>query len=410
MTNNYDIAVIGAGPAGLMAAGVAAEAGASVVLLEKNDKAGRKLLITGKGRCNITIAEEELDNFIDAFGKNGKFLYSALHELSIEETIKFFGLKGLPTKVERGKRVFPVSDKAADVLSVLLNYLKRHKVKIITGCRVNKIVADKKKITKLVTTKGEIVADKFILATGGLSYRSTGSSGDGLDWAKELGHTIVPPKPALTPIICKEAWIRETEGLSLRHVRISLYQNNKKQDERFGEALFTGDGMSGPIILDLSKKIGELLENGEVELRIDLKQALEYPKLDARIQRDFKKHSNAMFKNGLDDLLPQSLIPVFIKLSGIDPEKVVNSITKEERKRLLHLFKELTVHATGVAGFEKSVITSGGISLKEIDSKTMKSKLIDNLYFAGEILDLDGPTGGYNLQVCWSTGYLAGVI
>jgi len=407
MTSHYDIAVIGAGPAGLMAASTAAAAGASVVLLEKNDKAGRKLLITGKGRCNLTIVEEELENFIAAFGKNGKFLYPALHEFSIEETIKFFEKLGLPTKVERGKRAFPVSDKASDLLSALLNYAQKNKVRLITNCAVKKIEG-KKKITKVITTKGEIEADKFILATGGLSYRATGSSGDGLAWARELGHTIIKPRPALTPIICREDWIKETEGLSLRNVRITVYQNNKKQDERFGEALFTGDGMSGPIILDLSKKIGELLDNGEVELRIDLKQALSFPKLDERIQRDFKKCHKSMFKNSLAELLPQSLIPVVIKLSGIDPYKVVNSITKEERGRLLHLLKELTVHATAVEGFDKAVITSGGVSLKEIDPKNMKSKLVENLYFAGELLDLDGPTGGYNLQVCWSTGHLAG--
>jgi len=400
--------VIGAGPAGLMAAGLAAEAGASVVLLEKNDQPGLKLLLTGKGRCNITVAEENLADFIAAFGQSGKFLYSALHQFNLEDTIGFFENLGVPTKVERGKRVFPVSDQAADVLAALLSFVKKQPVELIQGGQAQKIIKSKNRITKLFTTKGEILADKYILATGGLSYSATGSTGDGLIWANELGHTVIEPKPALTPIKCRETWIKETKGLSLRNTLISVYQNNKKQAERFGEALFTDDGMSGPIILDLAKKIGQLLATGEVELRLDLKPTLDYPQLDDRLQRDFKKYSNSMFKNSLDDLLPQSLVPVFIKLSGLDPTKAVNSVTKEERKRLLHLFKELKVHATGLEGFNKAVITSGGVSLKEIEPKTMRSKLINNLYFAGEILDLDGPTGGYNLQVCWSTGYVAG--
>jgi len=369
---------------------------------------GKKLLITSKGRCNITRAEEDPQIFINDFGKNGKFLYPALNALSIEDTIQFFNSKGLKTKVERGKRVFPVSDNSHDVWQVLLDFLKKNKVQIVCNSPVKSLAKKNSLIEKIITTKDEIVADKYIIATGGLSYPETGSSGDGFKWAKDLGHTIVEPKPTLVPIKCKETWIKAVEGLSLRNVRITAYQNGRKQDERFGEALFTGDGMSGPIILDLSKKIGQLLSKGEVELRIDLKQALEFPQLDERIQRDFKKRSNGMFKNSLDDLLPQSLIPVFIRLSGIPPQKIVNSITKEERKILLHLFKELTVHAVAIAGFEKAVITSGGVSLKEIDPKTMRSKLIDNLYFAGEILDLDGPTGGYNLQVAWSTGHLAG--
>lgn len=407
--DHYDIAVIGGGPAGIMAAGIAAENGAKVVLIEKNNLLGQKLLITGKGRCNITNAEEDLSTFIEAFGKKGKFLYSALQSFGVKNIINFFNEKGLETKVERGNRVFPVSDQSSDVLEILKAYLKKNKVRVLNNHTAIKFTKKRSGIEKIKTTRGDVFADKFILATGGLSYPTTGSSGQGLKWAKELGHKIIKPFPVLVPVKVKESWVKDCAGLSLRNVRISLYQNGKKQDDRFGEALFTHEGMSGPIILDMSKKIGTLLPQGEVELRIDLKPSLEYPKLDARIQRDFKKKINSIFRNSLDDLLPKSLIPVIIELSEIGPNKKVNAITKEERNRLLHLLKELKLHVTSLFGFDKAVATAGGIDLKEIDPRTMRSKLISNLYFAGEIIDLDGPTGGYNLQLCWSTGYLAGV-
>jgi predicted Rossmann fold flavoprotein len=404
----YDIAVIGAGPAGMIAAGTAAENGAKVVLIEKNDKPGRKLLITGKGRCNITNAEYDIACFAQAFGKKGKFLYSALQTFGVEDTIRFFYQRGLKTKVERGRRVFPVSDKASDVLQVLLNFLKDNKVALLNNCSVTKLVKKGSSIEKIKTSKGEIIADKFILCTGGLSYPATGSSGQGYRWAEELGHSIIKPLPALVPIKTKESWIKKLEGLSLRNVSISIFQQHRKQDERFGEALFTSEGMSGPIILDLSKKACELFHKGPVELQIDLKPALDFPQLDARLLRDFQKMHNKMFKNCLDELLPKKLIPVIINLSGIDPEKKANSITKEERKKILHLLKELKVNVASVHGFEKAVVTAGGVDLKEIDPRAMRSRMIENLYFCGEIIDLDAPTGGYNLQMCWSTGFLAG--
>ena len=407
-SNHYDVAVIGAGPAGMMAAGIAAQNGARVILIEKNDKPGKKLLITGKGRCNITQAENDISSFCEAFGKKGKFLYTALQAFGVKDTIDFFNKRGLATKVERGGRVFPVSDRASDVRTALLNFLKQNKVKIVNNFSVTKLIKKGKRVIKIAAGRGEISAEKYILCTGGLTYPSTGSSGAGYKWAKELGHTIIKPTRALVPVTIKESWVTRLQGLSLRNVRISVYQQSRKQDERFGEALFTHEGMSGPIILDMSKNIGELLKNGPVELRIDLKPALDYPKLDARIQRDFKEKSNKIFKNSLDDLLPKLLIPVMIDLSGIDPEKKCNNITKEERNKLLHLFKELALQVVSILGFDKAVVTSGGVDLKEVDPRTMRSKLIDNLYFAGEILDLDAPTGGYNLQMCWSTGYLAG--
>jgi len=411
----YDIAVIGGGPAGLMAAGIAAQNGASVVLLEKNERLGKKLLISGKGRCNITTAETDPATVIEAFGlpagrqaRNGKFLYSALHKFSVQDTIDWFNQHGVATKVERGQRVFPVSDQARDVLQALVDWLKEKKVKIMTNCAVTKLVAKGKAIEKAITSQGAWRADKFIITTGGKAAPSTGSSGDGYAWAEKLGHKIIPPAPSLVPIKVKESWVNNLEGLSLKNAQISVYQGSKKKDERFGEAIFTHNGLSGPIILDMSQKIGELLKKGDVELRLDFKPALEFPKLDSRIQRDWLAMSNKMFKNSLNELLPQKLIPVIIKLSGIDPEKKVNTITKEERNKLLHLLKEMTFQVSGLLGFERAIATAGGIDLKEIEPKTMKSKLINNLYFAGEIIDLNGPTGGFNLQMCWSTGCLAG--
>jgi len=404
----YDLIVIGAGPAGIMSAGKASESGLSVLLIEKNPKIGAKLLLTGKGRCNITHQEDDLKNFINQFGKNGKFLYKALNIFSIQDTLDFFHNLDIETKVERGNRVFPITDSALSIVQALEKYLSKNKVKVLTNTKVTEIIGEDNKIIKVKTRQGDYAAKKYILTTGGRSYPETGSTGEGFEFARKLGHNVINLKPSLTPVLVKETWIKDLQGLNLDNVNISIYQNNKKQDERFGEALFTHEGMSGPIILDMSKKIGELLKNGQVTLQIDFKPALDFKKLDLRIQRDFKEFSNKEFKNSLYKILPQKLIPVIVKLSKIDPYKQVNLITKEERKILRNLLKEFKLEIQGLTGFKKAIVTSGGIDLKEIDPKTMRSKIIDNLYFAGEILDLDGPTGGYNLQVCWSTGYLAG--
>lgn len=391
----------------MMAAGRAAQCGKRVVLIEKNASLGKKLLLTGKGRCNITNAEYDMRKFIEPFGKKGKFLYSALHKFSVEDTVGFFENRGLATKIESGNRIFPVSDRAGDVRRVLIDYLHEVNVSIIKNTAVKAIVKTDNHIDKLKLSKGELTADRYIICTGGLSYPATGSQGDGFKWAKRLGHTLSALEPALVPVILKSSLVKELQGLSLKNVCISIYQAGKKQDERFGEALFTHFGMSGPIILDMSKKIGSLLAS-PVQLYIDLKPALAYSVLDARLQRDFKENSRRMFKNSLDKLLPKKLIPVIVRLSGIDPEKHVGSLTKDERKRLLNLFKGLKFNVSGLVGFERAVVTAGGISLGEICPETLCSRIIDNLYFAGEVLDLDGPTGGYNLQLCWSTGYVAG--
>ncbi len=391
----------------MMAAGRAAQCGARVALLEKNHSLGQKLLLTGKGRCNITNAEYDQRKFIAQFGVQGKFLYPALHAFGVQDTIQFFEQRGLPTKLERGNRIFPVSDKAADVRQVLMSFLAETGVSIIKPAAVKNLIKTGRRIDKLEFSQTEMRAVSYIVCSGGLSYPATGSQGAGLRWAERLGHTLTTPEPALVPLIIEEPWVKELQGLSLKNVQISVYQANRKKDERFGEALFTHQGMSGPIILDMSKNIGKLL-NGAVYLHIDLKPALEYSALDARLQRDLRENSSKLFKNSLHKLLPKKLIPVIIRLSGVDPGKKAGDITREERRRLLHLLKQLQLQVRGLAGFEKAIITAGGISLSEINPQTLRSKLIDNLYFAGEILDIDGPTGGYNLQLCWSTGYLAG--
>lgn len=404
----YDLAVIGGGPAGMIAAGRAAELGALVVLIEKNDRLGVKLLITGKGRCNITHNETNNKKLVEIFGREGRFLYPAFNNFGVSDVNEFFQSRGVKTKVERGDRIFPVSDKSADVLGALKKYLNKGKVTVIKKSIVKRVVELDGRIEKIELVNQDIVADRYLVATGGLSYPATGCSGDGYDWAEELGHTIVKPSPALVPLTVSETFVKNLEGLSLKNVNISLYQNKRKKDERFGEALFTARGMSGPIILDMSKSAGELLKKGEVKLTIDFKPALDHKQLDIRIQKDFAKNINRLFRNSLDELLPKKLIPVVIRLSKINPDKKVNTITKEERKVLRHLLKDFTLSVKSLAGYESAIVTSGGIELKEIDPRTMKSTIIENLFFAGEVLNLDGPTGGYNLQVCWSTGYLAG--
>ncbi len=408
----FDIAVIGGGPAGMMAAGRAAELGSRVVLIEKNKTLGQKLLITGKGRCNITQAEFDDRKFIEKLGKNGKFLFSSLAAFGPKEVVNFFETRNLPTKTERGGRVFPMSDKAQDVLDKLVAYLKEKNVRIMFDNRVKGFEIEKGKIQSVKIDNGKstekIYADKFILCSGGKSYSATGSTGEGYVFAKKMGHKIVEPRPALAPIKTKEDWVKNLQGLSLKNVKINIFQGTKKQDERFGEMLFTHFGLSGPIILDVSKKVDELLQLGEVRIEVDLKPALDFPELDKRIQKDFAENGKKDFKNYLSELLPQKMIETFIQLSEIDAKKKIHFITQDERKRMLHLLKNLNVTALKLADFDQAIVTSGGIDVHEVDSKTMQSRIISNLFLAGEILDVDGPTGGFNLQICWSTGHAAG--
>ncbi|MCP4749930.1 MAG: NAD(P)/FAD-dependent oxidoreductase [Proteobacteria bacterium] len=407
-SRGFDVAVIGGGPAGMMAAGTAAKNGANVLLVEKNKQPGRKLLLTGKGRCNITNAELDSKTFSEVFGKQGKFLYSALFSFNSQDTVDFFSALGLRTIVERGNRVFPADDEAKAVLDVLKGFILDTGVTLLTNAAVQSIAKEDGRINQITVDGRTIRAEKFILCTGGLSYPGTGSTGDGLKWAEELGHTVTPTRPALVHLNIRETWGNRLMDLNLKNVRISVYQDNKKVDERFGEAFFVHKGLSGPIVIDMSRELSHRLQKGPVRLEIDLKPALDFKRLDSRVLKDLQTNQNKIFRNSLDRLLPKTLAPVIIELSGIDPEKKCHSISKTERRKLVHTLKELEVNAYSTGGFEKAIITSGGVSLKEIDPNTMRSRLVENLYFAGEIIDLDGPTGGYNLQLCWSTGYLAG--
>lgn len=392
----------------MIAAGRAGERGARVLLLEKNDRLGVKLLITGHGRCNITNKIDAPREMAEKFGRNGKFLISAFSRFGVREVIGFFESRGVKTKVEKNNRVIAESDRAEDVLDALIDYMEKAKVEVRLNAEVRSIEKSGNRIEKVVLSSGEeAFADRFVICTGGKSYPATGSTGDGFGWAKALGHKVVRPAPSLTPVILKDAFVKELEGLSLRDVRITAYKDGKKFDSGKGEAVFTAKGMSGPLVINMSKGIGKEL-TGEVALKIDLVPDLDFTELDARVRKDFQEGPHKQIKNCLDMLLPQKLVPVIMNIAGVDPGKKANCITKEERKTLVHLMKEFEVHVAGLPGFERAVITAGGVELGEVDSKTMRSKLIENLYFAGEVLDLDGPTGGYNLQVCWSTGYCAG--
>ncbi len=413
------VIVIGGGPAGMMAAITSAENENEVILLEKNKGLGKKLLITGKGRCNIT-SSLPMEDFIKNTPGNGMFLYSAYNKFTNQDIISFLKKQGLDVKEERGNRIFPVTDKSQDVLNCFEKKLKNLKnVKIMYEMPVSEIlINEEKRITGVKCKNGAIInAEKVILATGGKSYPLTGSTGDGYEMAKKLGHTITKIKPSLVPLETYEQDLhRSLQGLSLRNVKIKMVDTckNKTIYEDFGEMLFTHFGVSGPVILSGSahlvryKNIDELLKNKKIKLLIDLKPALTEEKLNDRILRDFEDFKNKNFKNSLDKLLPQKLIPVIIERSGINPDKQVNSITKQERIQIVKLLKEFEVTIKNFRRIEDGIITAGGISIKEVNPKTMESKLISGLYFAGEILDVDSYTGGFNLQIAYSTGFVAG--
>jgi predicted Rossmann fold flavoprotein len=402
------VVVVGAGAAGLIAAGRAGERGCNTILLDKNVKPGRKILISGKGRCNITN-DTDVEGLIENTPGNGSFLYSALYTFSNHDLINLFKEYGLDTKVERGGRVFPVSDKSSDVVDALLRYVRKSNVKLMLKSTVQDVDVTSGKVKGVVLADGgKIECDSVILCTGGVSYPGTGSTGEGHRIAGKLGHTIVNLKPSLVPLIVAERWIKELQGLSLKNVSITLInKSEKKVYSDFGEMLFTHFGVSGPIILSSSRHILQY-DYKDIKLIIDLKPALVEEKLDARIKRDFEKFSRKQFKNSLDELLPQKIIPVVVKLAGIDPDKFVNQITREERRSLVKLLKNFELNIVGSRPITEAIVTSGGISTDEINPSTMESKLVKGLFFAGEIIDVDAYTGGFNLTIAFSTGYVAG--
>lgn len=403
------VLIAGGGAAGMFAACAAAECGHQVTICEKNDRLGRKLFITGKGRCNITNACD-MEGLFEAVLSNPKFLYSSFYGFTNQDVVDFFERAGVPTKIERGGRVFPVSDHSSDVIRGLERELKRLGVEIRLNCTVKQILADQEKgfFGFLLEDGTRLLGDAGILATGGLSYPSTGSTGDGLRFAEELGHQVTECLPGLVPMECKEPWVKELQGLSLRNVRAVIRGGKKVLYEDFGEMLFTHYGVSGPLMLTASSYVGKMLKKQELLLEIDLKPALSGEQLDHRILRDFEENRNRQFKNSLGKLFPAKLIPVMVELGGIDPEKRVHEVTKEERMGFERLIRRFTLTLTGLRDYREAIITRGGVKTKEIDPGTMESKRVKGLYFAGEILDTDAVTGGFNLQIAWSTGYAAG--
>ncbi|MBC8015261.1 MAG: NAD(P)/FAD-dependent oxidoreductase [Sporomusaceae bacterium] len=406
-----NIIVIGGGAAGMMAAVSGAQHGGKVTILEKMSVIGRKVSITGKGRCNITnIADKQ--TIIKNMPGNGSFIYSALHSFGNQDIIDFLHNHGVMTKVERGGRVFPVSDDAKDVVEAFRKAFRELNIEVVTGQAVKRILMHNGRVTGVLAGNNvEYAADAVILATGGASYPGTGSNGDGYRMGQAVGHTIVPLKPSLVPLEVSEDWIGELQGLSLKNVAAAVIFDGKKVADDFGEMLFTHYGLSGPIILSLSKKVAELLDSKpeqEILLTIDLKPALTAEVLDKRIQRDFEKFARKQLKNSLGELLPAKLINVIIDLAHLDPDKFVHQITKTERARLQQQITNLTFTITKTRPVSEAIVTAGGIHVKEINPKTMESKLIEGLYFAGEVIDIDGYTGGFNLQAAFSTGYVAG--
>lgn len=405
-----NVVITGGGPAGMMAAITAARRGFKVTLVEKNEKLGKKLFITGKGRCNITNAGDSEDLF-NSIVTNRKFMFSSFNGFSNYDTLGFFDELGLHIKIERGNRVFPESDHSSDVIGALNRELKRLSVDVRLNTEVKDIIVNGGKATGVVVKcsgkESTIQADNVIVATGGNSYQSTGSTGDGYRFARKLGHSVTPIVPALVPFNVAEDWESDLQGLSLKNVSIVVLDGKQEIYSDFGEMLFTHFGVSGPLILSASSFAARRIKEHPLKLVIDLKPALSQEQLDERILRDFDEEKNKAFKNSLDKLLPKKMIPVIVRLSDIDGNKKVNEITKQERQKLVSLIKGLELTITGLRGFNEAIITQGGINVREINPTTMESKLVKNLYFAGEVLDVDALTGGFNLQIAWSTGYAA---
>ena len=403
------VVIIGGGAAGLMAAVIAGREGAQVTLLEKMNYLGKKMGITGKGRCNVTNAVP-MSEFIKNTPGNGKFLYGAYERFSNQDLLQLLNEAGLETKVERGGRVFPASDSALDVRNTFMKLLRSYGVDVHLEEGAQEIIVEEGRVAAVKTKKGTYPAEAVLIATGGKSYPATGSTGDGYDLAGRLGHKVTDIRPSLVPIVTEEVWVKDLMGLSLRNVELSVVAKNKVQAKMFGEMMFTHFGITGPIVLSLSHTVGKLMRKkniGTIGLDINLKPALSVEKLDKRLQKDFELYSKKQLINGLKDLLPQRLIPLVIQLAGLDPHKPINQISKAERDSLVYILQHLPLTVKGLRPVEEAIVTAGGLSLKEFNPKTMESKLVPGLYGAGEVLDIDAFTGGYNLQAAFSTGYVA---
>lgn len=404
----YDLAIIGGGPAGLMAGNRASELGAKVILIEKNERLGTKLLLTGHGRCNLTNKIDDHKILADRYGRNGKFLLSGFSKFDADDAIAFFNKHGVATKMEDGNRILTKSDRASDILNALTKDLKNNQVEIKLNSTVKNIIATNKKITKIILSNGEeIISKKYLIATGGKSYPLTGSTGDAYAWLKKLGHTIVKPEPALTPIILQEKFISSLEGTSVRAIKLMLEENNKIITEETGDLIFTKNGISGPATINLSLAIAGKIKNNTRKIAIDFLPL----RIEKELELDFQKlwqQSNKTIKNYLATIVPPKLADLILKLTKINPAKQANSITRAERKLIISLLKKFTVTIVKLSDYNQAMITAGGVKLNEVDPKTMRSKIIENLYLAGEVLDLAGPTGGFNLQICWTTGFIAG--
>lgn len=402
------VLIIGGGAAGMMAAVTAARNGHEVHVYEKNEKPGKKLFITGKGRCNVTNACD-MDTLFSSVCSNGKFLYSAFYGFTNLEVMAFFEDAGVALKTERGERVFPVSDQSAEVIDGLKRVMKKEGVRLHLNTAVKEVCTENGRAAGILLENGQnVTGDAVIVATGGISYPSTGSTGDGYRFAETMGHTVTDCIPSLVPFNVREAFVKELQGLSLKNVEISIFNGKKELYREFGEMLFTHFGVSGPLILTASSRVGRLASKQELKLTLDLKPALSMEQLDQRVLRDFDENPNKSFKNVAGSLFPAKLTPVMIALSGIEPDRKVNGISREERQRFVWLIKHLEMTVTGLRGWNEAIITKGGVSVKEVNPSTMESKRISGLYFAGEVLDLDVVTGGFNLQIAWSTAYAAG--
>lgn len=407
--NDFDIIIIGGGPAGMMAAIMASESGKKVALLDKNSSLGKKLLITGDGRCNLTHANLNNRELALVFGKEGDFLLSPLTHFGVKETMDFFNKLGVELKIELDGRVFPKSDKSITILQALLKKLKENKVSLLLNSEVIKIEKTGKLIKNITLANGEkITAQKYILTTGGKAYPITGSTGEGYTYAQKLGHTVIKPRAALVPVQVKEKWIKNLSGLSFEDVRVSLLVGGKTIKKKEGDILFAHFGLTGPLILDMSREIGSAMAQGKTKLLIDLYYKKNQEELETILQKLLEQKPKQELKNILSELVPIKIAPYLIYFAGLKENVIGSEINKEAREKIVKVIKRLEFNAVSLVGFDRAMATAGGVSLKEIDNKTMKSKLIENLYFAGEIINLDGPCGGYNLQMCWTTGYIAG--